>query len=150
MEGSEESADSTLVRAQSSTKHTVDIVTNPVDEAELQSLRFVDLIDLTDNGVTNDVVLQVLKKLSNTAATLAGKDNVVALGILVSQQGPIGAFLRANLLEDSLNAILVHKSNLVIGRAGSTSTAELAKVDRGAIGSLSANSSALCNKQREH
>jgi hypothetical protein len=143
MKRSKEGANGTLVGAKSSAEHAVDVVTNPVDETELKSLSLINLINLANEGISNNVILQVLQKLRDPTGSLSGKDNMVALRVFVGEKSPVRTIGTADLLQYSLQIVLFDESNLVVSRASSATGSKAAEVYGSAVSGLSADLRAL-------
>lgn len=58
------------MRAQDRALHTVDLLADPVDEAELDRLRLVDLFSEAQQTVADVLVLQVADELAEAARAL--------------------------------------------------------------------------------
>jgi hypothetical protein len=148
VEGSEEGANGTLVKGETSTEHSVDIVSDKVDEAELGVSSHIDLINLANNAISNDVILQVRNHLGNTTRSLAQENDVVALGVLIGEEAPVSlGTVSADLLDVSLGLVLVNENDLVAAATSALGT----KIHGSAIGvlGLSIKGGALQNERRE-
>lgn len=69
--GREQLLDGTRVRAQNCTLHAVDLLAHPVDEAELDGDRLVNLFSESQQTVADVLVLQVADKLVQTTRALS-------------------------------------------------------------------------------